>query len=53
MPFDPEHLDPNQSISAGDDAVETTMENEFSENAEGRDEGIAAQAHTIKVGPVG
>lgn len=53
MPFDPEHPESEPSISASDDAVEAIMENEFSENAEGRDEGIVAQAHTIKVGGVG
>ncbi len=53
MPFDPEHLESEPGISAGDDAVETSMESEFSENAEGRDDGVVAQAHTIKVGSVG
>jgi hypothetical protein len=53
MPFDPEHLESEPSISAGDDAVETSMENEFSADAEGRDEGVVAQAHTVKIGSVG
>lgn len=53
MPFDPENPESEPSISAGDDAVESIMENDFSENAEGGDEGLVAQAHTVKVGSVG
>ena len=53
MPFDPEHVESESSISAGDDAVETPMENDFSEGVEGLVDGMAAQAHTVKVGSVG
>ncbi len=53
MPFDPEHLESETSISAGAEAAEPAMESEFSESIERRDEEIGAQAHTIKVGSVG
>ncbi len=54
MPFDPEHVESESSISAGEDAVESSMENEFSESVErGGDEEVAAEAHTVKVGSVG
>jgi hypothetical protein len=51
MPFDPEHVESESSISAGDDAAESSIESEFSESVEGHEE--PAQAHTIKVGSVG
>jgi hypothetical protein len=51
VPFDPEHVESESSISAGDDAAETSIESEFSEDAEVHDE--PAQAHTVKVGSVG
>jgi hypothetical protein len=53
MPFDPEHVESESSISAGEDAVETSLENELSENVEGHDNGVVAQAHTVKIGSVG
>jgi hypothetical protein len=53
MPFEPEHLESEQSISAGEDAVETPVEREFSEDTEAHEDGIAAEGHTIKVGGVG
>jgi hypothetical protein len=52
MPFDPEHPESESSISAGEDAVETASEVDFSVGAEGEQE-EAAQAHTIKGGTVG
>ena len=54
MPFDPEQIEPEVSISAGsDEAVDTSVDSGLAESIKEELSGEAAQAHTIHVGSVG
>ncbi len=52
MPFDPEKLESEPSVSA-EEGIEPSAESELSESPENVDFGVAAQGHTVKVGSVG